>query len=51
MALSRKYDDLVAQIGQSNTQMTNLAQAKEEMMAAVNEQKTAVNKSADSSRA
>ena len=50
MALSKKYDSLVAQMGQSNNEMTNLSNAKEEMMKAVNDQKTAVNKSADSAR-
>lgn len=50
MAKSKLYDDLVAQIWQANNDMVNLTQAKEEMMKAVNDQKTAVNKSADASK-
>ena len=51
MAKSKLYDDLVSQIWQTNNDMVNLTQAKDEMMTAVNAQKTAVNKWADSSKA
>ena len=51
LALSKKYDSLLEQMHQWNTDMVNLDDAKQMMLSAIDKQTSAVNKSADSSKA